>query len=178
MLANSGNMSGATRLGYGDVLDSPFAVAFLKHIIFPGETPHRAPLYDGDLAAIRAAIADLCAKEAHPIYFEELFTQAVIRELMAGPNRDSRKASGLVEIALDLRPGVVRDSGLTGLEVLSRLDDPKFTPTAEALARTLLKSPAPHPASLFYGARNPREGGPYRRGRGPIPAPRRFWLRG
>jgi CubicO group peptidase (beta-lactamase class C family) len=152
VLANSGNMSGSTRLGYGDALDSPFTVAFLKHFVHAGETPHPSPPYDGGLAEIRAAAADLIQKQAHPIYFEELFTQAVIRELMAGPNHDRRKAAGLLEIALDLRPEILRDSGLTGLEVLARLDDPKLGPAAVSLAQSLLQTPAPHPAALFFGA--------------------------
>jgi CubicO group peptidase (beta-lactamase class C family) len=152
VLANSGNMSGATRLGYGDVLDSPFAVAFLKHFVFERETPHASPPYDGDLADIRSSLADLRAKGAHPLYFEESFAQAVIRELMSGPNRDSRKALGLLRVASEQAPEALRDSGLTGLEVLSRFDDPRLNPVAEALIRTLLRARPAHPAALFYAS--------------------------
>jgi CubicO group peptidase (beta-lactamase class C family) len=67
VLANSDNMSGSTRLGYGDVLDSPFAVAFLKHFVFARATPHASPPYGGDLARTRAAVASLRAKDAHPV---------------------------------------------------------------------------------------------------------------
>lgn len=153
VLANSENMSGSTRLGYGDVLDSPFAVAFLKHFVFARETPHESPTYDGELARIRTSMADLGAKQAHPLYFEELFAQAVARELMAGPNRDSRKALGLMQIVQELRPNLLLDSGITGLEVLSRYDDPGLNSTTETLSRALSRPQPAHPAALFFASR-------------------------
>src|SRR5262249_27060868 len=127
-------------------------VAFLKHFVFVRETPHASPPFDGDLADVRAAVAGLRAKGAHPLYFKELFAQAVTRELMSGPNRDSRKALGLLRIARELWPEVLRDSGLTGLEVLARFDDPKLNATTESLSQALLRPRTAHPAALFYAA--------------------------
>jgi hypothetical protein len=153
LLANSDNMSGSTRLGYGDVLDSPFAIAFLKHFVFMRQTEHESPQYNGELQEIRTSVTDLAAKQAHPLYFEELFTQAVVRELMSGPNRDSGKALGLMRIVQELRPKLLLDSGLTGLEVLSRYDDPGLNSTTEASCRALCRSQPAHPAALFFASR-------------------------
>jgi CubicO group peptidase (beta-lactamase class C family) len=152
VLSNSENMSESTRLGYGDVLDSPFAIAFLKHFVFMRETSTDGPLYDGDLARIREAIMALDARQAHPLYFEELFAQAVVRELMSGPNRDSAKALGLMRIIHEVRPKLLLDSGLTGLEVLSRYDDPGLASTTEAVSRTLSRPDPTHPAALFFAS--------------------------
>jgi CubicO group peptidase (beta-lactamase class C family) len=152
VLANSGDMSGSTRLGYGDVLVSPFAIAFLKHFVFAAETPYAAPTFDGDLAQLRASIRVLRAKSAHPLYFKELVAHAAARELMEGPNRDSRKALGLLRVAQELCPETLREAGLTGLEVLSRFDDPKLNPTTESLSQALLRPRTPHPAALFFAS--------------------------
>jgi CubicO group peptidase (beta-lactamase class C family) len=152
-LANSENMSESTRLGYGDVLDSPFAITFLKHFVFVKETPHESPTYEGRLDQIRASMTALGVKQVHPLYFEELFTQAVVRELMSGPNRDSSKAQELMRIIQELSPKLLLDSGLTGLEVLSRYDDPGLNSATEALGRTLTRSQSAHPAALFFASR-------------------------
>lgn len=152
LLANSGNMSGSTRLGYGNVLDSPFAVAFLKHFVFVRETPHASPDYDGDKAGIHAAVAGLRAKGAHPLYLQEMFTQAVIRELMAGPNQDSSKALEILQILQELSANCLSESGLTGLEVLARFDNKKLNPTTEILSRTLLREHPAHPAALYFAS--------------------------
>ena len=134
------------------MLDSPFAIAFLKHFVFTRETSHESPPFDGDLARIRASLADLCAKQAHPLYFEDVFTQSVVRELMSEPNRDSSKAQELLRMIQELRPKVLTDSGLTGLELLARFDDPKLNPTTAALSRMFVGSSTAHPAALFYAA--------------------------
>jgi hypothetical protein len=76
----------------------------------------------------------------------------VIRALMAGPNRDSSKAVDIVQSLQEVRPQFLLESGLTGLEVLSRLDDEKLYPTTEKLSQKLLAEPPPHPAVLLYAA--------------------------
>jgi hypothetical protein len=152
VLASSENMSESTRLGYGDVLDSPFDIALLKHFVFARETEVEGPQYDGDLARIRQAMLVLDAKQAHPMYFEELFAQAVVRELMSGPNRDSPEALGLMRIIRDLRPKLLLDSGFTGLEVLSRYDDPGLNSTTESMSLTLSRPQQAQPAALFFAS--------------------------
>jgi CubicO group peptidase (beta-lactamase class C family) len=152
VLANSGELSGSTRLGYGDVLDSPVAVSFLKHFVFAPETTHPSPPYDGDLASIRASLSDLRGKNAHPVYFEELFARAVVSELTSGPSRDSAKALGLLLALQEHRPNALPDSGLTGLEVLSRFDDARLNATTEALCRSLTRLRTVHPDALFHAA--------------------------
>jgi hypothetical protein len=125
----------------------------IKYLVFARDTPHESPPYDGELARIRTSMTELGAKQAHLLYFEELFAQAVVRELMAGPNRDSRKALGLMQIVQEVRPKLLLDSGLTGLEVLSRYDDPGLNPTTETLSRTLSRPQPAHPAALFFASR-------------------------
>ncbi len=153
VLANSSNMSESTRLGYGNVLNSPFAVSFLKHFIFASDMPHAGPLYAGEPPAIRRAIADLRGKKAHPLYFEELFTRAVILEFMAGPNRDRNKSAELLHIAQEVCPSTLLASSLIGLELLSRHNDPLLKPSTEALHQVVLKSHPAHPATLYFGSK-------------------------
>ena len=43
----------------------------------------------------------------------------MIRELMSGPNRDSSKARALLRMTREVRPQLLTDAGLTGLEVLA-----------------------------------------------------------
>jgi CubicO group peptidase (beta-lactamase class C family) len=152
ILANSANMSGSTRLGYGNVLDSPFAIAFLKHFVFMDKTPYESPPYDKEVTSIRTTLNDLGAKRLHPLYFHELFSQAVIRELMAGPNRDSGKALELLRILQEFQPQFISESGLTGLEVLSRFDDKRLHSSTKALSQSLLRVQPSHPVALFYSA--------------------------
>lgn len=110
------------------------------------------PRYDGDKAGIRAAVAGLRAKGAHPLYAQELFTQVVIRELMAGPNRDSGKALELLHTLHELSLNFLSESGLTGLEVLARFDNEKLNPTTELLSQRLLCEHPAHPAALFFAS--------------------------
>jgi hypothetical protein len=49
-------------------------------------------------------------------------------------------------------PLLLLESGLTGLEVLSRFNNEKLNPTTERLSQKLLAEPIMHPAVLHYAA--------------------------
>ncbi len=76
-----------------------------------------------------------------------------VRERVSGPGRDRRKARGLLHLLRESRLEVLEDSGLTGLEVLSRLDDPKLNPATEGLIRSLAQPESAPPAALYHAAR-------------------------
>lgn len=153
VLANASNMSAGTRLGYGDVLNSPFAIAFLKHFVIPDKATLDSPNYEGPLDRIQARIISLDREAAHAIYFEELKTQAVVRELMSGPYHDSDKALGLFKIANEVRPALLPNAGLAELESISHWNAPTLQASAIALAERQLHANPAHPAVLTFASR-------------------------
>ena len=79
VLCNSSFATAPSRLGGGNALNSPFVVAFLKSFVFEKELDKDRINYGAKIADISTDLNRHLAKSSHPIYAEELLSQALTR---------------------------------------------------------------------------------------------------
>lgn len=157
LMANSGNVSGSTRWGYGDLLNSPFATGFVRHFLLAKSEMGETIDFDGDLDLIDRTIAAQLKDDADTFHLREMFAEATIRTLMEGGKRDTTRAAELLVILERHAPEMLRRRGLTALDVLSRIDDKRLEAAHMEISKRLLQRYPSHPIILLQSGRLQRE---------------------
>lgn len=96
VLSNCNFASAPFRLGSGNVLNSPFAVSFVKHFVLPA-TEQRVVLSYGRPSALRPAI-----ENSHSIYRDELCAQVFSRTFIEGRFGISLHSDELLHLLFEL----------------------------------------------------------------------------
>lgn len=153
-LTNCDRASGPFQLGYGNVLRSPFALAFLKHFVFPEAASATALDYDGPLVPLAKALRGERGRDARLLDREELQTQALLRSFTRNtyqPKSDQPEA--LAKLLFELDPAAFDrvDAALTYL--MSQLDGADLAAPVERLARAYEQANIFHPEILRSFAR-------------------------
>jgi CubicO group peptidase (beta-lactamase class C family) len=149
-LSNSGSPSHAARLQSGNVLRSPFAIAFLKRFVLAKEASEPAIDYDRDAGTIRKALHS-AGKKLDPIHFEELYTQALVRNYMRlNLNVASTKPEELTKLLYELHPQSFDDGELPLLVLLSRTDTSGLRDAAKRLIRSFDTTSDVRPEALYF----------------------------
>lgn len=104
-LSNSSMTTGSIRLGYGGLLQSPFAVSFIKHFILNEKIKSHNIDYDSDIQSIKAVFEKIGNDDRDSVYWRELFAQALIRRYIETRfNEDAGKSKKLLELLNELNP--------------------------------------------------------------------------
>ena len=150
-LSNSGFPSHASRLQNGNILRSPFALAFLKHFLLDDKRSNALVIdYDRDIETIKKELF-AAGKDLDPVYFEELYTQALIRAYMRDAlHADSKQPEALTKLLYELHPQTF-DSGDTPLIVmLFRIDVADLHDAADRWIRSLDISLDFRPEAIYF----------------------------
>ena len=128
MLTNSGFPSHASRLNSGNVLRSPFALAFLRHFVLQQRS--KPVDYDADIDVIRGEFQS----PRTPMDYEELLTQALIRNYMRNAlHDDSQKPEQFTELLFRVHPESFASADIPLLVLMSRLNTKDLGPAGTTL---------------------------------------------
>ena len=152
LMSNSGNVSGSTRWGYGDLLNSPFATTFVRHFLIEGDRAASRIDFDGDLRALERSIEQQVRHHEDVFVLRELFAEATILALMEGANRNTKRASELLVMLDRLAPEMLRARGLTALDVLRAVADERLEGAHVAISERLLDRYPTHPIVVLRSA--------------------------
>lgn len=76
LLCNCTLPSEAVRLGYGNLLQSPFGVSFMKHFVLSGEIPRHKIRYDADMSLLEKSVEKSSSEK---FYFNEILAEALVQ---------------------------------------------------------------------------------------------------
>jgi CubicO group peptidase (beta-lactamase class C family) len=148
-LANSDQMSACSLLGDGDILTSPIAVSFVKHVVSPQKAALASPDFDAATAAVEQRLDELHQAGAPPIYRDEVFAQALARDFLS--RRDGRtdsNARDLLRWLLRKYPERLNRADIAALTLLSRQSDPELLAAAKPVLDSLLEHQPENPGVL------------------------------
>ena len=149
-LSNNAFPSHASRLQSGNVLRSPFAIAFIKHFVLERESNAPVIDYDADAGAIRKTFLS-AGNKLDPIYFEELYTQALVRNYMrTALNTTSQQPERLTKLLYDLYPQSFDTGDSPLLVLLSRIDTSGLHNAADRLLRSFDTTSDVRPEALYF----------------------------
>jgi CubicO group peptidase (beta-lactamase class C family) len=148
MLTNSGFPSHASRLNSGNVLRSPFAIAFLRHFVLQQKS--KPVDYDADIDVIRGEFKSPRA----PMDYDELLTQALVRNYMRNAlHDDNQKPEQFTELLFRVHPESFASADIPLLVLMSRLNA-KDLGTAGATLLRSFDTPAEHrPEALYFAGK-------------------------
>ena len=153
LLSNSGNVSGSTRWGYGDVNNSPFATAFVRHFVIQKARGADASTLNADVRALEPLIEKQVVEDQDTFVLREVFAEAAALSLMEGRNRDTKRAAELLLMLDRIAPESIRERGLTALDVLEETCDERLAALNEAISEDMLQRSASHPVVLLRSAK-------------------------
>jgi CubicO group peptidase (beta-lactamase class C family) len=148
-LANSDQMSACSLLGDGDILTSPIAVSFVKHVVSPQKAALASPDFDAATATVEQRLDELHQAGAPPIYRDEVFAQALARDFLS--RRDGRtdsNARDLLRWLLRKCPERLNRADIATLTLLSRQSDPELLAAARPVLDSLLERQPENPGVL------------------------------
>lgn len=146
VLCNSSFGTGASRLGGGNALNSPFVTAFLKSFVFEKELEKGRVNYGGEIADISAELKRRLAKDKHSIYAEELLSQALTRLLAEREFKlPSSQSKALVELLYRISPETFKRYDPTICYLLSEHTGSNFDAAAELAEKSYRAAQRFHP---------------------------------
>ena len=149
-LTNSGFPSHASRPNSGNVLRSPFAIAFLKHFVFQDKVTGSSINYDDDIDVIRKDFLTP-SKPLDPICYEELYTQALVRNYIRTTlHETTTKPEQLTRLLFEVHPQSFDSADIPLIVLLSRIDTRELHPAAGRLIRSFDVASERRPEALYF----------------------------
>lgn len=135
MLCNSSMTAGSIRLGYGGLLQSPFAVSFIKNFLLNGKINSHEIDYDTDLQSLKKTFEKIENKNSDSIYIRELFAQALIdRYIETRFDENPDKSKQLIGLLNELNPAFFDQYNPALIYLLSDIHDQSLqNPTERAI---------------------------------------------
>jgi CubicO group peptidase (beta-lactamase class C family) len=148
LLSNSGLLSHASRLNSGNVLRSPFAIAFLRYFVLKQKGTHVD--YEGDIGSIVKQFLNPQSK-FNPIDYEELLTQALVRTYVRGALHDrSQKPEQLTQLLFQVHPESFDGADIPLMVLMSRIDTKDLRTAAARLIRSFDTPSERRPEALYF----------------------------
>lgn len=146
VLCNSSFATEPSRLGGGNALNSPFVIAFLKAFVFEKELGRNRVLYGAKVADISADLKRRLAKNPHPIYTEELLSQALTRTFVEKTFKlSSAQGESLTELLYQTNPDAFQKYDPTISYLLSQHTSVKLDEAADLAERSYRAAGRLHP---------------------------------
>jgi CubicO group peptidase (beta-lactamase class C family) len=139
LFSNAVQPSEAFLLGYGNLLNSPFALSFLKNIAEKDQHQPAAFNY-------QELIADKNGTQKEDTFYDEVFSQALMRyyaEQTFGGHKE--EAAVLLRYLATHDPGRFKKPDISLLWLIARLNDPKLSAEMEAFVAAYEDSGYFHP---------------------------------
>jgi tetratricopeptide (TPR) repeat protein len=148
-LSNSGIPSHAPRLYAGNVIRSPFALAFLRHFVLPNTSEAPAVDYSGNFNAIRMAFTSAGIQRS-AIDYEELCNQALIRGYMRlNLNVHTIEPEQLIKLLYEVHPSSFDGGDIPLMCLFGIMDDSELRDAASRLIRSFDFSSDHRPEVLY-----------------------------
>lgn len=149
-LFNTDMPSASIRLGYGNVLDSPLAVSFLKNFVL-----HLDPARDLVLTAspsdIGQQLSRLLPDDPGGIYMQSILAQAmVLANLPRALNPDTSRSAQLLQLIQRQDPDFFQTDRRSIFELLANAGDPAILSIAGQLADHYDRMDTFHPVNCYF----------------------------
>lgn len=148
MLSSCSLLTGTSRLGYGNPLNSPFVCSFVRNFIL--DLPALVSS-DGAANSVVSEIAERTKETKSRIYIEEAFARvstALLSPLAS--DSDKEKSTELLVALIKKFPHDTIWYSPTSFEVLSSLDNDFALKFAAGISKKMIKAKATHPGALFF----------------------------
>lgn len=135
LLSNGGLPTGAVRMGSGHLLQSAFAISFIKHFVLAGQSSKHKIDYSADPATLKQAFLKFRPGKNDSIYYEQLIAEALYdRFIETEMSGTANKAKQLVQLLYEINPGFFSNYYPSLIYLLSDLHSEDLrTPTEKAI---------------------------------------------
>ena len=124
LLSNGVPASEAFVLGYGNLLNSVFAQAFFKHIIFRREGQFS---FDGLIHGLANGLNNKQPADTNALFYDEIFSQALMRYYAKRNYKDHKgEATALMNYLAQKDPARFQKMDISLINLLSKLADPQL----------------------------------------------------
>jgi CubicO group peptidase (beta-lactamase class C family) len=148
ILSSCSLLTGTTRLGFGNPLNSPFVCSFIRNFVLnqPNTTP-----YDEEANSIANEIVKRTKESKSRVFIEEAFAKvstSIFSPLTS--DLDKEKNTELLKVLIEKFPNDAIWYSATAFELMSSLANESVTKFAAKISKEVAKEKNPHPAKLFY----------------------------
>lgn len=148
MLSSCSLLTGTSRLGYGNPLNSPFVCSFVRNFILDLPAPVSNP---GKTNSVVSEIVERTRETRSRIYIEEAFAKVSTSLLNpVASDSDEAKSTELLTALIKKFPHDAIWYSPTAFEVISSLHNNFALKFAGGISKKMIRAKAIHPGTLFF----------------------------